>query len=234
MSSSTTATPESRRRYLALFLGAGIIPAGLAVWLGYGSWQKIHSWTPTTATATGTLLRNCRETTNSGKHSAGSCTQVSFLTTDGTTVVTTVPHIVGTGEKLEIAYDPVDPKMATDLSFTTLWRGPTFLAFFTIFWIGVIIGAYRQGERAERLRQTGVRFTATVTDVAKMGYEDGTIIWGLRCEGTNPLTGSTGMFASDITTENLPGRFQKGQLAAVYINPAKPSEYVVDISGPAN
>ena len=165
---------------------------------------------------------------------------ILFTTKEGneikfTSSISSSPPSYNEGERVEVLYDPKNPKEASINSFASLWIGPLVLGVLGIvfFLIGFFIVwlDFSKYKKRKYLLNNGKRILTSFNQV-QINY--GSIVNGkspfkIYSQWLNPQTNELYVFESDNIWFD-PTDFIKNDVIKVMINPANPKEYVMDIS----
>ncbi len=165
---------------------------------------------------------------------------VRYIAADGrerqfTSSVSTSPPRYRPGEKVQVLYSITDPVDAEINGFAALWFGPLLiggmgLVLFSIG-AGLVLVPRLLARRAAEIRASGTPVQAKIQGVGRNTAVavGGTNPWRVAAQWQDPATGEIHVFHS----ENLwfdPTDYLKRDLVTVYVDPANPRRYAMDVS----
>lgn len=190
------------------------------------------------AAAEGEVVRVLRHRDSDGRQSA---TPVIRFTTAEGKVVEFSPSLGDSaleaiGLKVPVRYDPENPGRATVDGLEHLWGAPLILALFSLPFLGIGYGYWlvrlSRHLRGRRLERSGRRIEARLTGVEReSGASAGLDAagWVIRAEWQDPKDGRRHLFHSRPLPFD-PTVFLREQGIGVFLDPADPSRYRMDLS----
>ena len=189
--------------------------------------------------AEGEVVQVIRHRDSDGRQAA---TPVIRFTTAGGQVVEFSPSLGDSaleriGLKVPVRYDPENPGRATVAGLDHLWGAPLILGLFSLPFLGIGYGYWlvrlSRRLRDRRVERAGRRVEARLTGIeresaASAGLEPAG--WVIRAEWQDPKDGRRHVFHSRPLPFD-PTAFLKAERIGIFLDPADPSRYRMDLSG---
>lgn len=216
-----------------LLIAVGVICLTLSAVL----YQHTRSFQKAALTATGEVTNMIRrEQTRNHSYSPA----IRFQTAQGEIVEHVSPVMIKSdkykvGDKVEMLYDPANPKDAVINGFFAVW-GLTMMFGYVgvaalLFGGAPMLWAKRKAKKAQELMTTGRRVNATTQGVHlnKRIEVNGKNPLQIHAQWQDPVTQKIHIFKSDNIWFD-PSAYIKNENLVVYINPDNLKEYHMDIS----
>ena len=218
-------------KYAFAAIGLALLAGGL-LW-----WQSTRSFLAQASMAEGTVvaLRLSRSSDSSAYYPV-----VRYATADGRTIefvssAGSNPPSYSEGEKVQVLFQPANPRHAKINGFFSLWGGPLIFgglgAVFLAIGGGIIAATTLSARRGEYLRTHGMPVQASFRGVElnESLTVNGSHPWRIVTQWQDPATSQVHVFRS----ANLwfdPSEYIRADKLTVFIDPVNPKKHWVDVS----
>ena len=219
-----------KQNYLIYIIFA--LAGGFALFFSFNSF--VHQWNflKTASHSSGTVIENVQIASSKGRSTFSPV--IEFYTQNGEKVAfkslnSSNPPQYTIGQKVEVLYQPDNPKNAQIHSFFSFWLGTIFSGVLGFLFLGVGLGSVikiiLRKQLISRLQQFGMRVTAKVLRVKSVKTSDRR--YGYKIVAQYEAEGKVYLFESDILAFQ-PNKFLGSEIS-VLVDPANYRKNYVEI-----